>query len=350
MSKPIRVFITLATIVAVLCTAAMAANDQSASAQASSTNDQAWIYDGEFDSVEPTEISGSIQLTAKKGATKEQDSSSVTSEFKYNNETYTLQFTREIPLSGEDFPGRGPVQFMKPVLGETDLGTLGLPATVAEVALYGRATIRRDGKIIAENQPAIVMVNQAIHDKNHEYLSSPDKNKHEISLIVPGPLSGQSFVDGFEAGAFYVYWPNVKMTLSGKITPKTKATATTPGRVGRGATAPTVGTQEPLGTINISLTNSGIRKQIGEAQSGLYVVTITNNSSTRRGLVMTGSDLCCTMFTRFSRIIAPGEKQSFRWYFAPGKVQMRDILSGRRAGTGLVDVKYGRNTSSIIFD
>ena len=349
MTRPIPLVITLASVVAIVCTAAMAANSQPASAQASSANSEAWIYDGESDSVEPTEITGSIQLTAKKGVQKEQDSSSVTSEFKYNNNTYTVQFTREIPLSGEDFPGRGPVQFNRPVLGETDLGTLGLPATVADVALYGRATIRRDGKIIAENQPAIVMVNQAIHGSDQAYLSSPDQSRHEISLIVPGPLSGQSFVDGFEEGAFYVYWPNVKMTMSGEVKAQPGAVPITPERVGRGA-APSVGTQEPLGTIDISLTNSGIRKQVGEAPSGLYVVTIINNSTTHRGLVMTGSDLCCTIFTRFSQIIKPGERQSFRFYFAPGKVQMRDYLSGRRTGTGLVDVKYGSNTSSIIFD
>ncbi|MGI6296172.1 MAG: hypothetical protein ACOX3G_08790 [Armatimonadota bacterium] len=347
MHNLIRTFTVLAVVASVLCTAAMAA-EELPSAKASSTSDKAWIYDGEFDVVSPTEITGSIQLTAKKGASPEKDASTVEAVFKYKGATYTVHLTRAIPFSGEEAPGKGMVQFERPMFGNLDMADLNLPETEAKVAVFGQATIRRDGKVLVEDQPVIVMVNEAIHDASHELMSSPDKNRSEISLIVPGPLEGQQFVDGFEEGAFYVYWPNVKLSLTGKVS-KESLPPIAPAKAGRGA-APAVGAEEPKGTIDISLTDSGIRKKIGEAPAGLYIVNITNNSSRTRGLVMTGSDLCCTIFTRFSRLMQPGQKQTFRWFFAPGKVKMQDFLGGKQTATSFIDVKYGPHTSSIIFE
>lgn len=342
----IRTFTVLAVVVAVLCTAAMAA-EELPSAKASSTSDKAWIYDGEFDVVSPTEITGSIQLTAQKGASPDKDTSTVEAMFKYKGATYTVHLTRAIPFSGETAPGRGMVQFDRSMFGNIDLADLSLPETEAKVAVFGHATIRRDGKVVVENQPVIVMVNEAIHDSKQELMSSPDQSRSEISLIVAGPLDGQQFVEGFEEGAFYVYWPNVKLALTGKVS-KEALPPIAPAKTGRGATS--VGTEEPRGTIDISLTDSGIKKKIGEAPAGLYIVTITNNSSRVRGMVMTGSDLCCTIFTRFSRLIQPGQQQTFRWFFAPGKVKMQDFLSGKQTATSFIDVKYGPHTSSIIFE
>ncbi len=193
------------------------------------------------------------------------------------------------------------------------------------------------------------MVTQAIHGSDHQLLSSPTQNRNEIQLIVPGPLDGQKFVKPFPNGYFYIYWPDVKLTMSGNMKP-TPMVSTTPSKIGRGPVAPSLGTQSPRGTVEISLTNTGIKKTVGTAPSGLYDVAITNNSSRRRGLELTGADLCCTFYTRFSTLMGPGGHQTFRWYFAPGKVVLKDFLSGRKTRTSYANVKYGGHSSSIVFE
>jgi len=318
------------------------------SARASSTSNEAWIYTGNFRNTTPDRISGSIQISATKGAKESQSKSDVSAKFTWQYSSYSVHVTCPFRISGEDFPDHGPVQFMRPVLGTTDLGTLNLPWTHAHVAVYGRSTITRDGKMIADNQPTIVLVTQAIHGSDQQYLSSPATDRNEILLIVPGPLNGQHFVTGFANGCFYIYWPNVKLTLSGNVKPMPMP-ANIPNRSGRGPAKPMIGTEEPRGTINVSLTDSRIVKKIGEAPSGLYDLSITNNSSTPRGLVITGTDLCCTIYTRYSQILRPGGKQIFRWYFAPGKAHIKDFVGGVKTKTSYSNVKLGGHSSSIVF-
>lgn len=318
-------------------------------ARASSATNEAWIYTSKFQTSTPKRITGSIQLTAMKGAKVSQDRGNVTARFSWNNASYVVSVACLFPVAGQDFPGHGAVQFMRPVLGTTDMGTLGLPETHAHVAVYGRATITQNGRMLVENQPTIVLVTQAIHGPDQQLLSSPIEDRNEIQLIVPGPLNGQKFVKPFPNGYFYVYWPEVKLNMSGNVKP-TPMVSTTPSKIGRGPVAPEIGTQEPRGTIEISLTNTGIKKTMASAPSGLYVVTITNNSSRRRGLEITGADLCCTFYTRFSTLMGPGGTQSFRWFFAPGKAQFRDFLSGTRTKTSFTNVRYGGHSSSIVFE
>lgn len=105
-----------------------------------------------------------------------------------------------------------------------------------------------------------------------------------------------------------------------------------------------------LGTIPISITNQGIQKTMGTANFGTYDVVITNNSSRARGLYFTGTDLCCTTYHRYSSMIQPGGKTSFRFFFAPGKVVIRDFLSARKTNTAYANVKYGPHSSSIVFE
>ena len=347
MNRASRVIIALGVVATVLCTAAMGAAKMP-SARASSTSNEAWIYTGNFRNTVPDQISGSIEISATKGATASQSKLDVSSKFTWQDSNYSVRVTCPFPISGEDFPGHGPVQFMRPVLGTTDLGTLDLPETYAHVAVYGRSTITRDGKMIADNQPTIVLVAQAIHGSDGQYLSSPATDRNEIMLIVPGPLSGQTFVTGFANGCFYIYWPSVKLTLSGDVKPMPMP-ANIPSRTGRGPATPMIGTEEPRGTIDVSLTNTRIVKKVGEAPSGLYDLSITNNSSTPRGLIITGIDLCCTIYTRYSKILRPGGKQIFRWYFAPGKAHIKDFVGAVKTKTSYTRVKLGGHSSSIMF-
>ncbi len=319
------------------------------SAQASSVSNDAWIYTSKFQTSTPKLTEGSVQLKAIKGAKLSNDRADVTARFRWDNANYVVHVVCMYPISGQDFPGHGPVQFMRPVLGSTDLGTLGLPETHAHVAVYGRSSISRNGKLLVDNQPTVVLVTKAIHNSDQQLQSSPNEDRNEIQLIVPGPLDGQKFVKPFPNGYFYIYWPDVKLTMSSKMKP-TPMMSTSPSKIGRGPALPKVGTQTARGSINISLTNTGIKKSVGRMPSGLYKVTVTNNSSRRRGLVMSGADLCCTFYTRFSKLIPVGGTQTFRWYFAPGKTQIRDFLSGYKTRTSYTDVKYGKHSSSIVFE
>jgi len=317
-------------------------------ARASSASDEAWVYTSRFRTSMPTQTTGSIQIIAIKGAKMAQDKADVAARFAWKNATYTLRVTCLFPIAGQDFPGHGPVQFMRQVLGTTDLGTLGLPETHAHVAVYGRSTIYKNGKMLVDGQPTIVLVTQAIHGSDQHLLASPTEDRSEIQLIVPGPLDGQRFVKGFPNGYVYVYWPNVKLTTSGNVKPY--PATSTPSRIGRGPVAPILGTHEPRGTIDISLTDRGVVKKVGQAPFGLYDLHITNNSSRPRGLTIRGADLCCTFYTRFSQVLRPGGKQVFRWFFAPGKVQIRDFLGGRKTRTAYTNVRYGRHSSSFVFE
>lgn len=362
MSKSSRAFIAFVVILAlcvsvsVLAATAPKSNNSVitgagpglGSATASNTTDTAWIYTGEFSTTTPAQITGGIRMSARRAARITEDRATVNSEFNWDGAAYRVSVDCLFPIAGQNFPGHGPVQFNRPVLGAADIGTLGVPETHAHVAVYGRAAISRDGTVIAENQPAIVMVNQALHDSNQAWLSSPDATRNELTLIVPGPLNGQKFVKGFPNGYFYVYWPNGTLNMTGDTSPKPMPESI-PTRVGRGPATPMLGTETPRGTINVSLTSTGIRKTIGEAPTGLYDLRITNSSNRTRGLVISGIDLCCTPYTRFSRLLRPGQSQVFRWYFAPGKVQFRDFTGGARTATSWTNVRYGGHASSLVF-
>ncbi len=103
------------------------------------------------------------------------------------------------------------------------------------------------------------------------------------------------------------------------------------------------------GTIPIRITNNAIVKDVGEAPFGTYVVRLTNDSSRSRGLLFTGIDLCCTRYWRYSSILRPGQTSEFRFFFAPGKVEIYDFLSATKKATAVTNVERGPLSSSIIF-
>lgn len=145
----------------------------------------------------------------------------------------------------------------------------------------------------------------------------------------------------------------VAMVLAAAVTvfaPQT-VLACTQQEMGTGPAMPTQpGPSQPvLGTINISLTDQGISKEIGQAEPGLYDVVITNNSSRTRGLEMIGPSLCCTEYVRFSDTLRPGASDTFRWYFAPGKVILRDYFSASKTATAYTNIRYAGSVSSIVF-
>ena len=354
-------FIAIA-VVGSLClfsTAAFAQASKTPMAFASNVGSTAYIYTDNITTSTPTSVTGNIQISAMDvtpSDTTTSDKATVMATFTYpaNGSTYTVRLTGVDPAAlGCPSQCKG-VAFMQPMFGTSGIGPADFPQILAYVALFGRATIMKDGESIATDQPIIALVTQGLHDTSQRWLSTSDPTNQEIHLVVPGSLmGGGQAVTGFPRGGFYVYWPDAALDLrniGGAVNmsgmagapPPMPTTTPTPAMPARGPTT-------TISTMAISLTNTGIRKTIGEAPFGLYAVKITNDSSRSRGLYFTGIDLCCTEYNRFSNILRPGQSQTFRFYFAPGKVVFRDFLSADKTRRAYTDVQWGGHSSSIVF-
>ncbi len=191
----------------------------------------------------------------------------------------------------------------------------------------------------------MAMVTDAIHGADHMLMSASDSSRKEIQLIVPGPLwPGGAAVSGFSHGFIYVYWPEVAFDLhsvGGKVTLLEGEAATK--AIARGSI-------EEVETRNLTISVGNDRiTQSGNTSAGPYVITIQNDSSMSRGIMMSGIDGCGSPYHRFSHILRPGEKISFRWYFSPGQVTVKDVESARRTGRSFSDVRYGLMSTTVSF-
>ena len=335
-------FIAIA-VVGSLClfsTAAFAQASKTPMAFASNVGSTAYIYTDNVMTSTPTSVTGNIQLNAMdvmSTDTSTSDTAAVMATFTYpaNGSSYTVKLTKVDPTAlGSPAQSKG-VAFMQPMFGTTGVGPSDFPQTLAYVALFGRATIMKDGQSVATDQPIIAMVTQGLHDPSQRWLSTNDPTNQEIHLVVPGSLmGGGQAVTGFPKGGFYVYWPDAALDLrniggavnmSGMAGAPPPIPTATPAMPARGPTT-------AISNMAISLTNTGIKKTIGEAPYGLYSVKITNDSSRAMGLYFTGIDLCCTEYNRYSNVLRPGHSQTFRFYFAPGKVTFKDFLSAEKTG------------------
>ena len=337
-------------------------------AQATNTGTTAWIYTSNIVATMPTQTTGSIQLSALDASPTDvatsSDRANVAATFALGNSNYTVKFTCVTPV-GSTYSHFGGVGVLRPVFGTTGIGGLNLPQTLAYVAIFGNATITKDGQALADGQPAMVFLTQAMHDPTTQaWLTTPDATRQEIQLIVPGPIQGGgTAMQGMPNGFFYAYWPDpavqiTNISAGGTVnltdiapvaTPlcppsmsTTRTTTATPAtRPGAGPAA--------VGRITINLTNSGIQTQTTTTGAGLYDVSIVNRASKPRGLLIRGIDLCCTEYNRFSKMIKPGATESFRWYFASGKITMREFISARKTGRSFTDVQYSGKEANINF-
>ncbi len=103
-------------------------------------------------------------------------------------------------------------------------------------------------------------------------------------------------------------------------------------------------------TMNITITNSDIVSSVDTPAPGFYVVTVKNNSSDYRGIVMRGIDRGVSPYIRFSPVLAPGQQATFGWYFPSDRVvRMRDLLSCTHGATSCVAASYGGLTETLVF-
>ena len=81
------------------------------------------------------------------------------------------------------------------------------------------------------------------------------------------------------------------------------------------------------GNLTFTITNGGITGGSDVSNGGLYVVTVKNDTRQARGVVIKGIDLCCSPYTRYTRVLSPGREVTFRWYFPANRdVQIRDLI------------------------
>jgi hypothetical protein len=107
-----------------------------------------------------------------------------------------------------------------------------------------------------------------------------------------------------------------------------------------------------MGTLTLSITNDGIMGMPEQTPTGggLYLVTVKNDSNVSRGIVMTGVDLCCSPYMRFTKVLKPGQEVSFRWFFPSDRtVQFRDLIRCRPVARTCGLPKAGSLASSLVF-
>lgn len=107
-----------------------------------------------------------------------------------------------------------------------------------------------------------------------------------------------------------------------------------------------------MANLTLTLTDDGIlgAPEQTPAGGGLYLLTVKNDSSGSRGIVMKGVDLCCSPYTRFVKVLRPGEQISFRWYFPSDRtVQFRDLLQCKPMARTCGAPRVGSLTSSVQF-
>ena len=120
--------------------------------------------------------------------------------------------------------------------------------------------------------------------------------------------------------------------------------------VGFSATTAFAQDQIAADRVTITITDKGITDNLSQPLGGLYVVTVRNDSSAPRGLVMKGIDRAVSPYIRFSPVLEPGSQVTFRWYFpSDRKVMVRDLLCCNHAQRSCIVAGFGELTTSLVF-
>jgi hypothetical protein len=118
-----------------------------------------------------------------------------------------------------------------------------------------------------------------------------------------------------------------------------------------GSKAQAAAESSALPQVAITLTSEGIVAAPSALKGGNYLVTITNSTSEPRGTQMTGVDRAASPWVRYTRVLKPGETETFRWYFAKGKtVHVRDVLRWKSAQGNILTARFGQMGAAIDVD
>lgn len=100
--------------------------------------------------------------------------------------------------------------------------------------------------------------------------------------------------------------------------------------------------------VTIDLSSKGIVATPIALEGDNYLLTVKNNTSEPRGIEMIGIDLESSPTVRYTKILQPGESETFRWYFATGKTTyVRDILDCTHEKNNCTVVTFGQMRKAI---
>lgn len=118
-----------------------------------------------------------------------------------------------------------------------------------------------------------------------------------------------------------------------------------------GSKAKTARDNKALPAVTISLTGKGIVVTPQTLKAGDYRVIIKNATSGRRGVEIIGVDKATSPTIRYTKILAAGKSETFRWYFASGKTAyVRDLLSCTHDQRSCVVATFGQMSKAIDVD
>jgi len=104
------------------------------------------------------------------------------------------------------------------------------------------------------------------------------------------------------------------------------------------------------GHVVLTITRDGIQGTPDTSQGGLYLVTVRNTTNESRGIVMHGIDLCCSPYTRFTKVLRPGHEVTFRWYFpADRTVKIKDLIQCRPIARTCEAPRTGALAKTLVF-
>ena len=103
-------------------------------------------------------------------------------------------------------------------------------------------------------------------------------------------------------------------------------------------------------TFTITLTDNAIVTSPRSPMGGDYTVIIKNSSSRHRGIELTGTDKGGTIYVRYSKVLAKGKSEKFKWYFPSSEtVYVKDLLSCEHKSRTCVIAMFGGMKTSIRF-
>jgi hypothetical protein len=247
---------------------------------------------------------------------------------------YEIRFTGLDKSS--DMSSFGGVGLMKTVFGDSGFGPSDMPKTVAYEAVFGLVSILKNGKQIAANVPAHIMVLPGLFDTSSEKLVASaddiDYSTRQIVLHVPGP------VEGLPNNNLTVGWANAALNLTdvgGKALNNAQvASLVLPGETRIGGVVAGEAVEVMPHAVRVSLTDDGFRFP-GRAgiDAGYYTFSVTNNSSINRGFLIRGKDRVGADFERYTQLLKPGETTTLSVYLPLGSYQLvefhQDLMGGQ---------------------
>ena len=139
-------------------------------AVASNVESTAFLFTGDIRTCAPAKVTGDIQMAVVDGSANDiadtRDRATVAANFTgADGAKYVVKFTCISPVGTAGTTHFGGVGLQKQVFGSTNVGGgMGIPQTMAYVIAFVSVDISKDGPSLADGQPAIALVTNALHD------------------------------------------------------------------------------------------------------------------------------------------------------------------------------------------